>query len=150
MRPTFRFMETFWSYRFGYKMEIVLPPLIVVVVITLIIHAVWFKEPTEYRKWEVAEQMMEINKRLVFYNVRTGNHIILIEGRCSVIEFNHGFDITIRIGENSFKRHFVAKTRDILLFKEEIGLADEEDYRYKIEFKPKTTNSVLKKGKTKW
>ena len=82
----------------------------------------------------------ELNRRVVFYNGITGEYMLSIEGRLSleVDRASRQLEVTIKTGENAFKKHFLGLSDNVTYFCEQLGTADVSMYHYKVNFKPRT------------
>lgn len=92
------------------------------------------------RNLSKAADMMEINRRVVFYNGITGDYMLSLEGRCSITVDAAGrkLDVTCKTGENAFKKHFLGLSDNVTYFVEQLDAADVSTYHYRVIFKPQT------------
>ncbi|MHA2062930.1 MAG: beta-sandwich lipoprotein [Candidatus Thorarchaeota archaeon] len=87
-----------------------------------------------------AADMFEINRRVVFYNGITGDYILVIEGLCSLGNFDAAgeLSITCKTGPTSYKKHFLGLSDNVTYFAEQIEPAEANAYRYRVIFRPST------------
>lgn len=82
--------------------------------------------------------MFRIDRRIVFYNGITDTYMLTIEGRCSIEDQVNQLEVTCKVGNNEFKKHFLGLSDNVTYFAEQIDSADVSTYRYKVIFKPAT------------
>ena len=82
--------------------------------------------------------MFRINRRIVFYNGITGEYMLVIEGLCSIEAdtLDGQLEVTCKIGENEYKKHFLGLSDNVTYFVEQLDSANVSTYHYKIIFKP--------------
>lgn len=79
-----------------------------------------------------------INRRIVFYNGITGNYILVIEGLCSLGNYDAAgsLSVTCKTGPNDYKKHFLGLSDNVTYFAEQIDPAPVNTYQYKVLFRP--------------
>ncbi len=87
--------------------------------------------------------MFRINRRVVFYNGITDEYILQIEGRCSVEFFQDKFVVTVKTGENEFKKHYLGRADNVFPFVEQLDSVPVDVYHYRVIFKPKAIIPVI-------
>jgi hypothetical protein len=82
--------------------------------------------------------MFKIVRRVVFYNGVTGDYILSVEGRCSihVDTVDKQLELTVKTGENTYKKHFLGLSDNVTYFAEQMEDASVNVYHYKVIFKP--------------
>ena len=88
-----------------------------------------------------AADNFQINRRIVFYNGITDKYMLTIEGKCS-IEVDSGkkkLDVTCKVGESAYKKHFLGFSDNVTYLVEQLDVADVSVYHYKVVFKPETS-----------
>lgn len=82
--------------------------------------------------------MFLINRRIVFYNGITDNYILVIEGFCSLGNFDAAgeLSVTCKVGDNEYKKHYLGLSDNVTFFSEQIGSAGVSPDHYKVIFKP--------------
>lgn len=88
----------------------------------------------------IAADNFEINRRIVFYNGITGDYILVIEGLCSLGNYDSAgsLSVTCKTGENEFKKHFLGLSDNVTYFAEQTEPADASPYYYRVVFRPST------------
>jgi len=87
-----------------------------------------------------AADQFEIQRRVVFYNGITGDYILVLEGLCSLGNFDaYGeLSVTCKTGPNEYKKHFLGLSDNVTYFAEQIDAASVDVYHYRVIFKPET------------
>lgn len=82
--------------------------------------------------------MFNVTRRVVFYNGITGECMLVIEGRCSikVDRLDNQLELTVKTGENSYKKHFLGLSDNVTYFAEQVDSNSVSKYHYKVIFKP--------------
>lgn len=85
-----------------------------------------------------AADQFEITRRIVFYNGVTGEYILVIEGLCSLGNYDSAgsLSVTCKTGANSFKKHYLGLSDNVTYFAEQIDSAQVDVYYYRVIFKP--------------
>lgn len=83
-----------------------------------------------------AADNFEVKRRIVFFNGITDTYLLSIEGRCSIVDENNQLEVTCKLGENSFKKHFLGLSDNVSYFVEQTESADVSEYNYRVVFKP--------------
>lgn len=84
--------------------------------------------------------MFEIDRRIVFYNGITGDYILVVEGLCSLGNFdaNKELSVTCKVGPNEYKKHFLGLSDNVTYFAEQIEAFPADIYHYRVVFRPAT------------
>ena len=85
-----------------------------------------------------AAEQFQIERRIVFVNGITDNYIMSIEGRCSVEFKPLKFEVTCKISDDEYLKHYLGRADNVFPFIEQLKAADVSTYRYKVIFKPTT------------
>jgi hypothetical protein len=82
--------------------------------------------------------MFKIVRRIVFYNGITGEYILVIEGLCSLGNYDSAgeLSVTCKIGPELYKKHFLGLSDNVTYFAEQIDAVSVSTYHYKVIFKP--------------
>lgn len=83
-----------------------------------------------------AADNFEINRRIVFFNGITDKYLLTIEGRCSIQPDGGKLDVTCKIGDNQYKKHFLGLSDNVSYFVEQLDPVDVSVYHYRVIFKP--------------
>lgn len=81
-------------------------------------------------------EMFEIERRIVFYNGITDTYILSVEGRCSVEFLPNKFEVTCKISDSAYVKHYLGRADNVFPFVEQLKTANVSAYRYKVIFKP--------------
>jgi uncharacterized lipoprotein NlpE involved in copper resistance len=84
--------------------------------------------------------MFKIDRRIVFYNGISGDYILVIEGKCSLGNYDDEGELTVtcKTGDETYKKHFLGLSDNVTYFAEQIESAHVDAYHYKVIFKPET------------
>lgn len=87
-----------------------------------------------------AADQFEIDRRVVFYNGITNDYILVVEGRCSLGNYDSSgeLSVTCKTGEGQFKKHFLGLSDNVTYFAEQIDSVGVDVYHYRVIFKPET------------
>ena len=87
-----------------------------------------------------AADMFEINRRIVFYNGITDEYVLVIEGLCSLGNYDPAgeLSVTCKVGEGQYKKHFLGLSDNVTYFAEQLEPAPVNSYRYRVIFRPST------------
>lgn len=89
------------------------------------------------RNLSQAADNFEISRRVVFYNGINGEYMLTIEGLCSLdADSNRKITITCKVGQGSYKKHFLGLSDNVTYFIEQMEPAPVGVYRYRVVFKP--------------
>lgn len=82
--------------------------------------------------------MFRVNRRIVFYNGITGEYIFVIEGYCSLgnYDLDGELSVTCEVGKDNYKKHFLGLSDNVTYFAEQIKGEIVSEDAYKIIFKP--------------
>ena len=85
-----------------------------------------------------AADMFEINRRIVFYNGITDEYILVIEGLCSLGNYDAAgeLSVTCKTGPEQYKKHFLGLSDNVTYFAEQIESVPVNTYRYRVVFRP--------------
>lgn len=85
-----------------------------------------------------AADQFEIVRRIVFYNGITGDYILVIEGLCSLGNYDPAGSLSVvcKTGMNEYKKHFLGLSDNVTYFAEQLEAAQVNTYHYRIIFKP--------------
>lgn len=86
----------------------------------------------------IAAEQFEIDRRVVFFNGITDTYLLSIEGRCSIEDQVNQLEVTCKVSENGFKKHFLGLSDNVSYFVEQLESADVSVYHYRVIFKPQT------------
>ena len=85
-----------------------------------------------------AAEQFEITRRVVFLNGITDTYLLSIEGRCSIEDELNQLEVTCKVAEGEYKKHFLGLSDNVSYFVEQLESADVSEYRYRVIFRPTT------------
>lgn len=85
-----------------------------------------------------AADNFKINRRIVFYNGITNDYMLTIEGLCSQEPKEKKLEVTCKVAENEYKKHFLGLSDNVTYFSEQMEAAKVGVYSYRVTFKPST------------
>ena len=85
-----------------------------------------------------AAENFEIDRRVIFYNGITDTYMLTIEGRCAIKDQSTQLEVTCKLGEDQYKKHFLGLSDNVTYFAEQLSTADVAAYHYRVTFKPQT------------
>ena len=87
-----------------------------------------------------AADSFEINRRIVFYNGITSEYILVIEGLCSLGNFDSDgeLSVTCKVGDSEYKKHFLGLSDNVTFFAEQLESLNVDTYHYRVIFRPQT------------
>ncbi|KKM25007.1 hypothetical protein LCGC14_1599320 [marine sediment metagenome] len=87
-----------------------------------------------------AADQFEVNRRIVFYNGITGEYILVIEGLCSLGNYDAAgeLSVTCKTGPSAYKKHFLGLSDNVTFFAEQIDPVEASSYHYRVIFRPTT------------
>ena len=78
----------------------------------------------------------EIDRRVIFYNGITDTYMLTIEGRCAIEDQRTQLEVTCKLGDDQYKKHFLGLSDNVTYFAEQLATADVSSYHYRVTFKP--------------
>ena len=86
----------------------------------------------------VAADQFQINRRIVFYNGINGDYILVIEGLCSLGNYDAAGELTLtcKTGPGQYKKHFLGLSDNVTYFAEQLESAQLDAYHYRVIFRP--------------
>ena len=87
-----------------------------------------------------AADQFEIQRRIVFYNGITDSYIFVVEGLCSLGNYDPNGELTVtcKIGDGKYKKHFLGLSDNVTYFAEQIEAESADMYHYRVIFKPES------------
>ena len=80
----------------------------------------------------------KIVRRVVFLNGITDKYLLSIEGRCSITDENNQLEVTCKLREGVFKKHFLGLSDNVTYFVEQLEPTTADPYHYRFNFRPET------------
>ena len=88
------------------------------------------------RNLSKAAENFEVDRRVIFYNGITDTYMLTVEGRCAIEDQGHQLEVTCKVGEDQYKKHFLGLSDNVTYFAEQLHTADVSAYHYRVTFKP--------------
>jgi len=85
-----------------------------------------------------AADNFEIMRRVVFLNGITDTYLLSIEGLCSIEDQRNQLEVTCRVGDREYKKHFLGLSDNVTYFAEQLDGARVSAYHYRVVFKPQS------------
>ena len=87
-----------------------------------------------------AADNFEIQRRIVFVNGITDKYLMVIEGRCSLGNYDEPeqLSVTCKAGPNAYKKHFLGLSDNVTYFVEQLDSANVSEYHYRVVFRPES------------
>lgn len=85
-----------------------------------------------------AADQFEIVRRIVFYNGITGEYILVIEGLCSLGNYDTEGSLSVicKTSPTEYKKHFLGLSDNVTYFAEQLEPAQVNVYHYRVIFRP--------------
>jgi hypothetical protein len=80
----------------------------------------------------------EVQRRVVFVNGITDKYLLSVEGLCSITDEGDQLEVTCKVGEGQYKKHFLGLSDNVTYFVEQTDAKFEDAYHYKVVFRPET------------
>lgn len=82
----------------------------------------------------------EVTRRIVFYNGITNDYILVIEGLCSLgnYDVDGELSVTCKVGPTEYKKHYLGLSDNVTYFAEQIESSNVDVYHYRVIFRPTT------------
>jgi hypothetical protein len=82
----------------------------------------------------------KIKRRIVFFNGITDTYLMEIIGYCSIYKDkeDNQLEVTCKVGDDKYKQHYFGLSDNTAYFVEQIDAKTENNYHYKVIFKPQT------------
>jgi len=85
-----------------------------------------------------AADNFEVVRRIVFYNGITGEYILVVEGLCSLGNYDATgeLSVTCKTSPTEYKKHFLGLSDNVTYFAEQIDAVETNVFHYRVIFKP--------------
>lgn len=77
-----------------------------------------------------------IERRIVFVNGITDKYLLTVEGKCSIKDANGQLEVTCKVGEDDYRKHFLGLSQNVTYVAEQINGANVDPFHYKLLFRP--------------
>ncbi|MGM7720620.1 hypothetical protein [Metabacillus sp. Hm71] len=78
----------------------------------------------------------EVQRRVVFFNGITDKYLLTIEGLCSITDEGGQLEVTCKVGEGQYKKHYLGLSDNVSYFVEQTDAKYEDAFHYKVLFRP--------------
>ena len=89
-----------------------------------------------------AADNFEVERRVVMLNGITDEYLLVIEGRCNIVDEGHQLEVTCKVedgeGWDKYKKHFLGLSDNVTYFVEQGDPVTTSAYHYRVTFKPQT------------
>lgn len=85
-----------------------------------------------------AADNFQVLRRVVFYNSIRDVYMLSIEGLCSILDQGKQLEVTCKVGEGDFKKHFLGLSDNVTYFAEQMETISVSVYHHKVIFRPQT------------
>lgn len=93
-------------------------------------------DTASYNLSKEADQF-RVMRRIVFYNGITDNYILVIEGLCSLGNYDDADELTVTCKDgDTYKKHFLGLSDNVTFFAEQLDANIVSGHRYKVLFRP--------------
>ena len=75
-------------------------------------------------------------RRVIFLNGITDTYLLSIEGLCSILDASNQLEVTCKVGQNDYKKHFLGLSDNVTYFAEQLDGTEVSVYHYRVIFKP--------------
>lgn len=85
-----------------------------------------------------AADNFEIERRITFVNGITDQYLLTIEGLCSITDEGNQLEVTCKVGDDEYKKHFLGLSDNVTYVAEQLDGVDVDTYHYRLIFRPET------------
>lgn len=85
-----------------------------------------------------AADNFEVNRRIVMFNGITDEYLLTVEGACSILDEGRQLEVICKVGEQSYKKHFLGLSDNVSYFVEQGEPITASAYHYRVTFKPQS------------
>ena len=79
-----------------------------------------------------------VERRVVFVNGITDKYLLSIEGKCSISDDGNQLEVTCKVGDEEYKKHFLGLSDNVTYFVEQMEGKKEDPFHYKVLFRPES------------
>lgn len=83
-----------------------------------------------------AADNFEVPRRVVMFNGITDEYLLVVEGRCSILDEGNQLEVICKTGPDQYKKHFLGLSDNVSYFAEQGDAVEASAYRYRVTFKP--------------
>jgi hypothetical protein len=85
-----------------------------------------------------AAENFEVNRRIVMFNGITDEYLMVIVGQCSIEDQGSQLEVTCKVGDGQYKKHFLGLSDNVSYFVEQGEPIKASANHYRVTFKPQT------------
>jgi predicted small secreted protein len=85
-----------------------------------------------------AADNFEVQRRIVFFNGITDTYLLEIVGLCSIVDEGSQLEVTCKVGDGEYKKHFLGLSDNVSYFVEQVEAERVSDTYYRVTFKPQS------------
>lgn len=85
-----------------------------------------------------AADNFEVDRRVVMFNGITDEYLLVIEGACSIEDQGNQLEVTCKVGEKDYKKHFLGLSDNVSYFVEQGDPVEASAMHYRVTFKPQS------------
>lgn len=85
-----------------------------------------------------AADNFEVNRRIVAFNGITDKYLMVIEGACSIEDGGGQLEVTCKVGDGQYKKHFLGLSDNVSYFVEQGDPVKASANHYRVTFKPQS------------
>ena len=85
-----------------------------------------------------AADNFEVNRRIVAFNGITDKYLMVIEGACSIEDEGGQLEVTCKVGDGQYKKHFLGLSDNVSYFVEQGEPVKASANHYRVTFKPQS------------
>jgi len=85
-----------------------------------------------------AADNFEVQRRIVFFNGITDTYLLEIVGLCSITDEGNQLEVTCKVGDGQYKKHFLGLSDNVSYFVEQVEAKRVSDTYYRVTFKPQS------------
>lgn len=83
-----------------------------------------------------AADNFEVNRRIVMFNGITDQYLMVIQGTCSIQDEGNQLEVTCKVGDGQYKKHFLGLSDNVSYFVEQGDAVKASANHYRVTFKP--------------
>lgn len=114
--------------------------ILLIVLLVVLVSGCGLEADVASKNLSIAADNFEVSRRIVFYNGITGEYILVIEGLCSLGNFDQTgeLSVTCKVDDSEYKKHFLGLSDNVTYFAEQQMLQAVDVYHYRVIFRPET------------
>jgi hypothetical protein len=85
-----------------------------------------------------AADNFEVLRRVVFFNGITDTYLLSIEGYCSIVDEGNQLEVTCKVGDDEYEKHFLGLSDNVSYFAEQLDPKGVDPFHHRIVFRPES------------